>query len=55
MKIDKELCDVCSTCAAACPVDAITISEFDVKIDEEKCVHCGNCIISCPISAISEE
>jgi len=55
MKINQDLCDVCGTCVAVGPVDAIVVSEFFVKIDEQKCIHCGNCIAICPIKAISEE
>ncbi|MDY6914904.1 MAG: 4Fe-4S binding protein [Candidatus Cloacimonadota bacterium] len=54
MTINKELCDVCSTCVAVCPVAAITISEFEAVIDNEKCIECGKCITVCPIKAIKE-
>jgi len=55
MKINRDLCDVCGTCVAVCPVDAIIVAEFAVTIDNEKCIKCGNCVIACPIKAISEE
>lgn len=55
MKINRNLCDICGTCVAVCPVDAIIVGEFKVTIDDEKCIHCGNCITVCPIKAISEE
>ncbi len=55
MLINRELCDVCGTCASVCPVSAIRIREFDVIIDAGVCVHCGNCIKVCPIEAIQEE
>ena len=55
MKINRELCDVCGTCAAVCPVDAIIISEFIVEIDNEKCINCLNCLKVCPIKAITAE
>lgn len=54
MQINRNLCDVCGTCAAVCPVAAITIREFDVVIDTT-CIHCGNCIKVCPIQAIGED
>ena len=55
MKINRNLCDVCGTCVAVCPADAIVVGEFKVIIDNEKCINCGNCLIVCPIKAISEE
>jgi ferredoxin len=54
MKINRNLCDICGTCVAVCPVDAIVVSEFEVCIDNEKCINCLNCMTACPIKAISE-
>ena len=53
MIINKDLCDVCGTCVAVCPVDAIIVSEVAVQIDNEKCIQCLNCVTVCPIKAIS--
>jgi len=50
--IDKELCDICGTCVAVCPVDAITVNEFEVIIDNKKCINCLKCQQVCPIKAI---
>ena len=55
MKINHELCDVCGTCVAVCPADAITVTEFQVSINNEKCTKCMNCLQVCPIKAIEEE
>ena len=55
MKINRDLCDVCGTCVAVCPVDAIIVSEFEVNIDNEKCIDCLNCLKVCPIKAITED
>ena len=54
MKINKELCDICGTCVAVCPADAISVSEFQVKIDNDKCTNCLNCLKVCPSKAIEE-
>jgi len=55
MMIDKDLCDVCGTCASVCPKVAITIKEFEVEIDSEKCIDCKKCLRVCPPQAIAEE
>jgi NAD-dependent dihydropyrimidine dehydrogenase PreA subunit len=52
MKINRELCDICGSCVAVCPVDAISVSEFCVTINQEKCIECGNCQQVCPAKAI---
>lgn len=52
MLIRKELCDICGSCAAVCPVDAISLEEFRAFIDPEKCIECGNCLKICPARAI---
>lgn len=49
----KKLCEFgclgLGDCAAACPFDAIIISENHLPIvDEEKCVACGKCVDVCP-------
>jgi dissimilatory sulfite reductase (desulfoviridin) alpha/beta subunit len=54
MKVIPELCDICGTCVAVCPVDAITVTEFKVKIDNDICTNCMNCLKVCPAKAIEE-
>ena len=54
MKIINELCDICGTCVAVCPVDAITVSEFIVEINNDICTSCLNCLKVCPAKAIIE-
>ncbi len=54
MKINKDLCDICGTCVAVCPADAIIVSEFEVKIDNKKCTNCLNCLKVCPAKAIEK-
>lgn len=69
--IDPSLCKECGKCANACPyhaiadlirpckkscpVDAITMDQYNiVKIDEDKCINCAACIKDCPFGAISD-
>ncbi len=53
MKIDHEICGLCGTCVAVCPVDAIRVTEFRVYIDLNTCIECGKCETICPFKAIS--
>ena len=52
MYIRKDLCDLCGSCVAVCPVDAITLDEYRADIDTQICTKCGNCQIICPAKAI---
>ncbi|MBQ9973484.1 MAG: RnfABCDGE type electron transport complex subunit B [Oscillospiraceae bacterium] len=40
-------------CAAACPFDAIEVSDGVARVDRERCVGCGVCVASCPNGVIS--
>ena len=55
MFVRKDLCDLCGSCVAVCPVDAISIEEFFVLIDMNICIECENCLIVCPAKAIEKE
>lgn len=49
------IADLMRPCKRSCPVDAITMDEYNiVKIDEERCIQCGACIKDCPFGAISD-
>jgi ferredoxin len=48
-------CVSCGTCAASCPVNAISEGSEHYIIDPETCISCGTCAGDCPVSAISEE
>lgn len=46
-------CISCGSCAATCPVEAISEGSEHYEIDPDKCVECGACAAQCPVSAIS--
>lgn len=48
-------CVSCGSCAAECPVGAISEGDAHFEIDKDICVDCGACAAGCPVGAISEE
>lgn len=52
VKIDKNKCTACGSCAEVCPVEAIKIKD-KAEVDEETCIECGTCVDECPEGAIS--
>lgn len=51
----NDTCISCGSCAANCPVSAISEGDTQYNIDADTCISCGNCAANCPVSAISEE
>lgn len=49
--IDTNKCTACSTCAANCPVNAITVMKH-AMINEKLCIGCAKCIAVCPEKAV---
>lgn len=53
---NKKLCNGCGLCSQdVCFVDAITVTEGNIKRDEEKCRICGRCAEMCPRGAVKIE
>jgi NAD-dependent dihydropyrimidine dehydrogenase PreA subunit len=48
-------CVKCGTCAANCPVNAISEGDSKFNIDKDTCIDCGACEADCPSSAIKAE
>ena len=48
-------CVACGSCAAECPVEAISEGDGKYVIDADVCAECGACAAACPVEAIVEE
>ncbi|NYT05552.1 MAG: coenzyme F420 hydrogenase subunit gamma [Methanomicrobiales archaeon] len=48
--INQGLCMGCGTCAASCPVRAISMAYGKPAIDRDMCIKCGACYAQCPRS-----
>lgn len=48
-------CIACGTCAAECPVEAISAGDDKYVIDADACIGCGNCASVCPVEAPKEQ
>ena len=50
-RVISDECISCGSCAATCPVEAISEGEGKYEIDAEKCIDCGTCAETCPVGA----
>lgn len=49
--LSRDMCDLCGTCAEACPFDAITVNG-EWRRSKTKCMGCGKCVTVCQIGAL---
>jgi NAD-dependent dihydropyrimidine dehydrogenase PreA subunit len=52
MRVIRELCKGCGDCVAACPNQAIRLSDGKAFIDQEICSSCQICAEVCPTGAL---
>ena len=50
-----DACIACVSCAAECPVEAISAGDDKYVIDPDKCIECGSCANVCPVDAPKPE
>jgi ferredoxin len=59
--VAEETCNGCGKCAAACPVEAMSLVSANdahrpnarrAKVDEELCLGCGVCVRTCPNASL---
>lgn len=42
----------CQACIEACPTDAITLDEKELRLDLGRCLFCTDCVEACPSGAV---
>ncbi|MBS3785739.1 MAG: 4Fe-4S binding protein, partial [Gammaproteobacteria bacterium] len=55
--VNQQTCTLCMSCAAVCPVEAVTTGGGEPRLlfDESRCLQCGLCETACPEEAIHLE
>jgi Fe-S-cluster-containing hydrogenase component 2 len=51
--VKRESCTGCKACIAACPTQAITLSNGKATVDLDVCIVCRRCVPACPAGAIT--
>ena len=52
VKVDTAACTGCASCVAACPVEAIKVTQ-KAEVNGDACIDCGTCVDECPTQALS--
>ena len=46
--VESKACSGCGMCVAACPVNAISLTEHSIPAVADDCTECGICVEMCP-------
>jgi len=44
--------DGCRECLGACPYQALSLEDGEIRLDKSRCTSCGSCVTACPHEAI---
>jgi Ni,Fe-hydrogenase III small subunit/Pyruvate/2-oxoacid:ferredoxin oxidoreductase delta subunit len=51
--LDPSKCSAgCQACVEACPTDAISGNQRELRLDLGRCLFCGDCVAACPDGAV---
>ncbi len=54
--VNQDLCTGCSACIVECPVEAISLDEYEkASINNDECIRCGRCHEVCPEEAVRHD
>jgi len=54
-KLEKDDCKCidCGACTGVCPVDALSLVDWELVINQDKCIYCDACTSACPTRALN--